>query len=106
MTQKDEVEMTANLPICGKEVMAYWVKTYDGEGGVSLATLEQTPQGPFTLDEARAYIRKKLGGHDFGCFDAPFTDDEEEEGLLECWHESENEGCGGYAIYKDAEDAL
>lgn len=79
--------------------MSYIVKPYDGEGGDSLATME-TSFGPFiTLNEAREFCHKKIEG-DFGSFDGPFSEAEEEEGLLECWHESDQEGCGGYAIYE------
>lgn len=73
--------------------MVYWVKPYDGEGGVSLATVEAVPAGPFdTIDAARTWIKRRLGG-DFGQWDGV-----EEDGDIECWHESDTEGCGGFAI--------
>jgi hypothetical protein len=75
----------------------YWVREYGGDGCDSGATWE----GPFdTLQEARVWIEKQLGGRTFGCFDGPFSDDEPD--LIECWHNSYEEGCGGFAIYDDS----
>jgi hypothetical protein len=78
----------------------FWVRPYDGEGGDSLAT-RVTEWGPFdTLDEARDFIHERLGRRDFGSFEGPFSDYEETQGLIECWHASDQEGCGGFAIYQ------
>lgn len=76
--------------------MAYWVKRYDGDGGPSLATLEAEHDGPFdTLEDARTFIRRKMNGITHGTFAGPFPDNDD---TVECWHDSEDEGCGGLEI--------
>jgi hypothetical protein len=81
--------------------MTYWVKPYDGEGSNSQWS-QETNWGPFdTIGDARAFISRKVAGQTHGSFDGPFHENDEAVGLLECWHESDQEGCGGYAIYED-----
>jgi len=46
-----------------------------------------------TLDEARAAIREELGGRTFGTL-STLTED----GAIEAWRDSDDEGCGGFAI--------
>lgn len=49
-----------------------------------------------TLKEARAWIRERGGGV-FGRWDGQMWDEHDPE-ILEAWHESLEEGCGGYLI--------
>jgi len=78
----------------------YYVRPYDGDiGGNSLERILHPGYGPFeTLEKAIEFIRQKLGNKDFGYFNGPIQDHEPD--LVMGWHESEEEGCGGYAIYK------
>lgn len=88
----------------GEADMTYYVRPYDGEGGDSLETIN-TEWGPFdSLDEAREFVSDELLGVDYGSFKGAFSEAEEAEGLIECWHSSDEEGCGGYAIYDVSED--
>jgi len=53
-----------------------------------------------TLAIARAYIRDAVGGRMFGRWNGEPEDDDPGSlwETVEAWHESRDEGCGGYAI--------
>lgn len=65
----------------------------DGCGG-SVANPPEIHGKAFeTIDDAREAIREALGGKTFGKWSGLSEHDD-----VEAWHESGDEGCGGYAI--------
>jgi hypothetical protein len=75
----------------------YEVEHYGADG--SPDTNPETA-GPFnTIEEARDWIKRRLGGRGFGTWSPP---SENFPGEVEGWHESAEEGCGGWMIRERA----
>jgi hypothetical protein len=76
------------------EIIRYAADGHAGEPGDGAC--EQVAE---TLDEARAWIRDRIGG-DHGRWIPP--DPDHDGTIIEAWHESADYGCGGYVIRSTA----
>lgn len=64
----------------------------DGTGGKPYDPPAPDGETFGTLEAARAAIREALGGKTYGTWSGG------DDSMVEAWHESDVEGCGGYAI--------
>jgi hypothetical protein len=77
------------------EIIRYAADGHAGEPGDGACV-----QVAETLDEARAWIRDRIGG-DYGRW-TPDPNPDGPDSNREAWHESADYGCGGYVIRSTA----